>query len=66
MDLKNFFLRENGVGSEVAGMKITVFVIFDSTRTHILAPKGPIIEYLKQNFDFQYLIKTEAILLPSM
>ena len=38
---KNFFFRENWVGSEVAGMKITVFVIFDQTQTHILAPKRP-------------------------
>ena len=41
MALKNFFFRENWVQSEVAGMKITVFVIFDPTWTHILAPKKP-------------------------
>ena len=28
--------------------------------------KGPNMEFLKQNFNFQSLIKTEAILLPSM
>ena len=39
MAQKNFFLTENWVGSEAAGMKITVFVIFDPTWTHILAVK---------------------------
>ena len=38
---KNFSFRENWVGSEMAGMKITVFVIFDQTWTHNLAPKRP-------------------------
>ena len=39
MVLKNFFFMENWVRSEVAGMKIAFFAIFDLTWTHILAPK---------------------------
>ena len=39
MALKNFFFRENWVGSKVAGMKISFSVIFDQIWTHILAPK---------------------------
>ena len=39
MALKNFFIRENWVGSEVAGMKIAFFAIFDPTWTYILVPK---------------------------
>ena len=66
MAVKNFVFRENWVGSKVAGMKTTFFAIFDPTWTHILAPKGPNIELLKQNFNFQSLRKTEAILLPIM
>ena len=31
MALKNFFSRETGVESEVAGMKIVLFTIFDPT-----------------------------------
>ena len=43
MDLKNFFFRENWVGSEATGMKIAYifFAIFDPTWTQILAPKRP-------------------------
>ena len=66
MALKNFVFMENWVGSEVAGLKITFCVIFDSNQTDILDPKGPNMEFLKQNFNFQSLRKTEAILLPSM
>ena len=33
--------RKSWVGSEVAGMKITFFAIFDPTWAHILAPKRP-------------------------
>ena len=40
MALKNFSFRKNWVGSEVAGMKITFFAIFDPTWAHILAPKS--------------------------
>ena len=63
---KNFVFMENWVGSEVAGLKIAFFAIFDSNQAHILEPKGPNMEFLKQNFNFQSLRKTEAILLPSM
>ena len=41
MGLKNFCFRENRVGSEVAGMKIAFFAIFDPAWAHILAPKRP-------------------------
>ena len=41
MALKNFFCKGNGVEKEVAGMKTIVFVIFDPTWTHILAPIRP-------------------------
>ena len=66
MAFKNFFFRENWVESEVAGMKIAFFAVFDPTWPHILAPKGPNMEFLKKNFSFQCLRKTEVILLPSM
>ena len=52
--------------SEVAGMKIVFSAIFDQTWTHILGPKGPNMEFLKQNFNFKFLRKIEAILLPRM
>ena len=64
MALKNFVFGENWIGSEVAGMKIVLFAIFDPTWIHILASKGPNMEFLKQNFNFQSLRKTEAMLLP--
>ena len=41
MALKNFSFRKNWVGSEVAGMKITFFAIFDPTWVPILAPNRP-------------------------
>ena len=47
-------------------MKIAFFAIFDPTWNHTLALKGPNMEFLKQNFNFQSLRKTEAILLPIM
>ena len=50
MAVKNFVFRENWVGSKVAGMKTTFFAIFDPTWTHILAPKGPNKEFLKEHF----------------
>ena len=50
MALKNFVFRENWVVREVAGIKIAFSAIFDSTWTHILAPKGPNIEFLKPKF----------------
>ena len=41
MSLKNFSFRENWAGSEVAGMKIAFFTIFDPTWAHILATYRP-------------------------
>ena len=64
MAVKNFDFKKNWVGSEVASMKIAFFAIFDSTWGHILAPTNPNMGFLKQNFYFQFLRKTEAILLP--
>ena len=37
----------------VAGMKTNSFAIFNSTQSHILAPKDPNKEFLKQYFNFQ-------------
>ena len=59
MAVKNFVFRETLVGSKVVGMKTIFFVIFDSTRIHILVPAGPIKEFLKQHFskkDRNYII----------
>ena len=39
MALKNFPFREKWTESEVAGMKIDFFPIFDPTWAHILTPK---------------------------
>ena len=50
MAVKNSVFRENLVGSKVAGMKTTIFAILDPTWTHILAPKGPNKEFLKEHF----------------
>ena len=66
MAVKNFVFRKNWVGSEVASMKIAFFPIFNPTWTQILAPTGPNMGFLKQNFNFQSLRKAEAILLPIM
>ena len=66
MTVKNFVFRKNYVGSEVAGMNIAFFIIFDPTWSHILAPTGSNMGYLEVNFNFQSLRKTEAILLPTM
>ena len=41
MALKNFSFRENWVVSEVDGMKIAFFAIFDLAGAHILVPKRP-------------------------
>ena len=51
MAVKNFVFRENWVGraSKVAGMKTAFSAIFDPTWTHILAPKDPSKEFLKQH-----------------
>ena len=65
MAVKNFDFRKNWVGSEVSGMKIAFFFLpfCDPTWTHILAPTVPNMGFLKQNFNFQFLKKIEAILL---
>ena len=55
MALKNFAFKENRVGSEVAGMKIAFFAIFDRTRTTILALKDPKMDFLLHNSNFQSL-----------
>ena len=64
--LRTLFLEKNCIGSEVASMKIAFFAILAPTWTHILAPTGSNMGFLKQNFNFQSLRKTEAILLPIM
>ena len=66
MAVENLVFRKNWVESEVSSMKIAFFAIFDPTWSHILAPTDPNMEFLKQNFNFQSLRKTEAILLPIM
>ena len=66
MAVKNFVFRKNWVGSEVAGMKMAFFTIFEPTWTLILDSKDQNIELLTQNFNFQLFRKTEAILLPNM
>ena len=60
--MKNFVFKENLVGNEVAGIKIAFLAIFDQSWSKILAPKGSNMEFLKQNFNFQSIRKTEAIL----
>ena len=52
MALKNFSFKKNWVGSEVAGMKIAFFAIFDPTRAHILAPKMPKYGIPEAEFEF--------------
>ena len=52
MALKNFSFRKNWVGSEVAGMKITLFAIFDPTWAHILSPKKPKYGIPEAEFEF--------------
>ena len=64
--LKKFFFRENWVGSEVAGMKIAFLPFLTQHGPTFWLPKGQNMEFLKQNFNFQSLRKTEVILLPSM
>ena len=41
MALKNLSFRENGVGSEVAGIKLALFAIFDPLWVLILALTRP-------------------------
>ena len=52
MALKNFSLRKNWVGSEVAAIKITFFAIFDTTWAHNLAPKRPKFGIPEAEFEF--------------
>ena len=53
MVVQNLVFGGNWDGSQVvAGMKTTFFGNFDPTRTHILAPKGPKKELIKQHFSF--------------
>ena len=63
MAVKKFVLGENWVGSEVTGTKTSFMAIFDPTWSHILTPKDPNKEFLKQYFSFQSIRKTEVILL---
>ena len=49
---KNFSFRKNWLGSEVAGMNITFFAIFDPTWAHILAPKRPKYGISEVEFEF--------------
>ena len=66
MALKNFSFGENWVGIKVAGMKIPFFAISDQHEPTFRPPKGQNMEFLKENFNFQSLRKTEVILLPTM
>ena len=50
MAIKTFVFRQNWIGRKVAGMKKSFFTIFDPIWTHILAPKDPNKEFLKQHF----------------
>ena len=53
-----------GVGSKVvAGMKTNFFAIFDPIQRQLLALEDPNNEFFKQNFSFQFIRKTEVILL---
>ena len=45
-------------------MKRAFFPIFEPTWSQILAPTGPNMGFPQQNFNFQFLRKTEAMLLP--
>ena len=60
MTVKNFNLGKTGLGVRWL-MTIAFFVIFDPIWTHILAPTDPNMRFLKHNFNFQSLRKTEAI-----
>ena len=66
MALKNFSFRENWVGIEVAGMKIAFLLFLTKHGPTFWPPKYQNMGFLKQNFNFQSLRKTEVILLPSM
>ena len=53
MAVKNFVFREKKVGSKVADMRATFFVIFDPIWTHILALKDPNKEFLEKNLSHE-------------
>ena len=55
MGCKNFVFRERWVGSEVAGMKVT---IFNASWTHILTTEDLNKEFFKKYFNFQLMRKT--------
>ena len=65
MALKNFSFRENWVGFGVAGMKIAFLPFLTQHGPTFWPFKGQNMKFLKQNFNFQSLRKTEAISLPS-
>ena len=52
MALKNFSFGKNGVESEMVGIKITFFAIFDPTWDHILATKRQKHGIPKAEFEF--------------
>ena len=54
MALKNFSFRKSWVGSEVAGMKMIFFAIFDPIWVYILAPKRP--KYGTAEAEFEFLV----------
>ena len=54
MALKNFSFRKSWVGSEVAGMKMTFFAMFDPIWVHILASKMP--KYGTAEAEFEFLV----------
>ena len=66
MALTNFCFRENWVGIEAADMKIAFLPFLTQHGPAFWPPKSQNMEFLKQNFNFQSLRKTEGILLPSM
>ena len=60
MALKNFFFKENWVGSKVTGMNIAFLPFLTHPGPTFWSQEGPNMEFLKQNFNFQSLKKTEA------
>ena len=66
MAFKKFSFRENWVGIEVTGMKIAFLSFLTQHGPTFWSPKHQNMEFLKHNFTFKPLRKTEVILLPSM
>ena len=54
MALKNFSIRKNWVGSEVADINIIFFAILDQTWAHILVPKWP--KYGISGVEFEFSV----------